>query len=95
LQPVVAEGRYQLIGVRRRGNARKRRGALDGAALRALQAARRRQHGRPAGRLRAVDRTMLRPGLRALLQYHLGPYTLRTRQMLAELRNFAATTAAS
>ena len=95
LQPVQPQAAYALHAESGIVPAPPGQSALCGAQWVALQAAL--QHGSLAA-LQAECRGMLpllRPGLRALLQYHLGPYTLRTRQMLAELRNFAATTAAS
>ncbi len=66
-------------------------GALTGERWLALQAAL--QHGSIAA-LQAECANALAPlrrSLRALLQYHLGTYTLRTRQLLSELRDFVAT----
>ena len=63
--------------------------ALLGARWVALQAAL--QHGSIAALQAecALALAPLRRGLRGLLQYHLGSYTLRTRQLLGELRHFA------
>lgn len=65
--------------------------ALCGAQWVALQAAL--QHGSVAALQAecAAVLPLLRAGLRPLLQYHLGSYTLRTRRLLAELRGFVAT----
>lgn len=93
LQPVQPQAAYALHAESGIVPAAPGHRALSGAQWVALQAAL--QHGSLAALqaecLSALP--LLRPSLRALLQYHLGPYTLRTRQMLAELRNFVATTA--
>ncbi len=86
LQPVRAEGRYQLrpeLGI---AAAAPGEAALSGAQWVALQAAL--AHGSIGALCAACLPALpaLRGSLRALLQYHLGSPLLRTRQVMADLR---------
>jgi DNA repair protein RecO (recombination protein O) len=74
LGPLVADGRYALVpeaGVREAGE--------DAASLAALL--------RRVAELSPGTNAALRLQLRALLNYHCGVNTLRTRQMMRELQN--------
>jgi DNA repair protein RecO (recombination protein O) len=85
LQPVADDGRYLLVPesgvVPTRDDA-----GIAGIALRGLQTAL--DDGSPAALQSACVPclTALRNGLRALLHYHLGTATLRTRQVMQSVQ---------
>ena len=89
LAPLEADARYTLVpegGLRARGDAD--RASLSGAQWLALQQAL--ETGAPfIDTLRACAAVMadLKPQLRALLHYHCGVATLRTRQMMVDLQS--------
>ena len=89
LAPLQADARYTLVpegGLRARGEAD--RASLSGAQWRAVQQAL--ETGAPfSDTLRACAAAMaeLKPQLRALLHYHCGVATLRTRQMMVDLQS--------
>lgn len=87
--PLAAHARYSLLaegGLVRNGE-QDLRPSLTGAQWRALQEA---LDGptafAPALRLAAQTPTELKPQLRALLNYHCGTGTLRTRQLMIDLQ---------
>ena len=86
LQPLRAEAAYALRPEAGIVPAAARDAGLSGARLVALQAAL--QHGSVAALQAecAMALPALRAALRALLQYHLGSPMLRTRQVMADLR---------
>jgi DNA repair protein RecO (recombination protein O) len=81
VQPVLAEGCYQLVPESGVVATREEGGAFTGAALSALQKA---LDGNGTAELQAACGPCtgpLRSALRALLHYHLGSPALRTRQV--------------
>jgi DNA repair protein RecO (recombination protein O) len=86
LQAVRADGCYSLLPESGVADLAGNAAALNGAQLIALQAAL--QHGSQDALREACAGVLpaLRGALRALLDYHLGSPTLRTRQVMADVR---------